>query len=294
MRVGGVTASDRWRPTPTLTSGIARRVGSTFPAILLKPIRNDAVAGSRDPRGGERCCGRRAGRLPLAGPTRREPLVGARRRSVDPRRVRRARPGSRPGARWIFPRPCARRSACARTRRSCPELVQRLSRACRSTSVRWQRRPHAGALELLQHQHLVDVVAAGGGPGRGRGSSSNAPSAAPRSGARQEGSSHLPRARSERLEARPPAPAWDDQQERTVTVLLVDETPEKVAVGRNPEVGNELETVSKAIERLTTARLCSIDEGIGLFQRSPTPAALCSDQTIRDRRPTVSFCSGRG
>jgi hypothetical protein len=40
-------------------------------------------------------------------------------------------------------------------------------------------------------------------------------------------------------------------------------------VAGDPEVGNDLEAPSKPLQRLTTPRVCPVDEGIGLFQRSP-------------------------
>jgi hypothetical protein len=68
------------------------------------------------------------------------------------------------------------------------------------------------------------------------------------------------------------------------------ETTEKVAVAGNPEVGNDLEAVSKPLERLTTARAFAVGEGIGLFQRSRVVAQLSAHAAItvsgtRTRRP---------
>ena len=73
------------------------------------------------------------------------------------------------------------------------------------------------------------------------------------------------------------------------------ETAEKVAGSENPEVENDLATVPKPLERLTTARACSAGEGIGLFQQSPhasdtlagaTPLAT-KQSPVADRRIAI-------
>jgi hypothetical protein len=74
------------------------------------------------------------------------------------------------------------------------------------------------------------------------------------------------------------APVWHGQRssgrpvsngaESTHVLLLSRETPEKGAVAGDPEVRNDLEAASQPSERLTTPRVCPVDEGIGLFQRS--------------------------
>ena len=64
---------------------------------------------------------------------------------------------------------------------------------------------------------------------------------------------------------------------------LRGETPEKVAGSENPEVENDLATVPKPLEGLTTAWACSADEGIGLFQRSRLQAAVLDAGPNRER-----------
>src|SRR5688572_12657796 len=54
----------------------------------------------------------------------------------------------------------------------------------------------------------------------------------------------------------------------------------------NPEVENDLATVPRRLERLTTARACSAGEGIGLFQRSHAEGTLSFD-----RRPQGAVCT---